>query len=312
MPKTKPKVVFFGTGQISLRALQTVDKLCMIEAVITKPDSTNHGKTISPPIKTWATEHNIRVFQPENKSSLSKLFTQENFQAQIGVLVDYGLIIEQSVIDFFKRGIVNSHFSLLPKLRGADPITSAILQGLPETGVSLMKLVPQLDAGPIIAQKKVNNIAKLNIYQLEATLMDASDDLLEQYLINYYNDEVPSYDQDDLQATMTHQLKKIDGEITADKPAQQIEREVRAYLGWPSSYFTYNDLRLSITSAKICRDTPKLAPLELAHYQTKLLLGTAKGVIEIKTIKVAGKKEMTAMAFINGYRSKIKTIPDKV
>lgn len=312
MPKIRPKVVFFGTGPISLRALQTVNKLCTIEAVITKPDSTNHGKTISPPVKTWATEHDIYVFQPENKSSLSKLFTQENFQARMGVLVDYGLIVEQSVIDFFKRGIVNSHFSLLPKLRGADPIASAILQGLPETGVSLMELVLELDAGPIITQKKVNDIAKLNIHQLEAALMDANDDLLEQYLIDYYNGKVPSYDQDDSQATMTHQLKKTAGEITADKSAQQVEREIRAYLGWPSSYFTYNDLRLTITSAKIYQDTPKLAPLELAQCETKLLLGTAKGVIEIKTLKIAGKKEMTAMAFINGYRSKIKTIPDKV
>lgn len=312
MSKTRPKVVFFGTGPISLRALQTVNKLCTIEAVITKPDSTNHGKTISPPIKAWATEHNIRVFQPENKSSLNKLFTQENIQAQMGVLVDYGLIIEQSVINFFKRGIVNSHFSLLPKLRGADPITSAILQGLPETGVSLMELVLELDAGPIIAQKKINNIAKLNIFQLEATLMDANDDILEEYLIDYYNGKVPSYDQDDSQATMTHQLKKTAGEITADKPAQQVEREIRAYLGWPSSYFAYNDLRLSITSARIYQDAPKLAPLELAQCGTKLLLGTIQGVIEIESLKVAGKKEMTAIAFINGYRSKIKTIPDKV
>lgn len=305
---TKPSVIFFGTGAISLRALQTTAKLCRIEAVITKADSSNHGRVTSSPVKIWANQHNIAVFQPGNKRELSQIFAQESFQSRMGVLVDYGLIIEQSVIDFFARGIVNSHFSLLPKLRGADPITSAILQGLPQTGVSLMLLTAGLDTGPIIAQEATESITGLNIHQLEALLMDLNDKMLQKYLVDYCNGKLTPVAQDEARATMTRQLKKSDGQITADKSAQQVEREIRAYLGWPGSFFVHHNLRITITVAKIHQTTAKLTPLELAHTGAKLLLGCGDGAIEIDRLKIAGKNEMSAQAFINGYKSTINTI----
>ena len=125
----KPSFVFFGSGPVAKRNLEQLLDSFQLEAIITKPATLRDMAAIA---------GNAPVFAVQNKSELDELITTKKFTSQLGVLIDFGIIVSQKVIDSFPRGIVNSHFSLLPELRGADPISFAILEGLRETGVSLM------------------------------------------------------------------------------------------------------------------------------------------------------------------------------
>ena len=141
MKNEKLSLVFFGSGPVAAESLRLLSDDFIIEAVITKPTTRTEMSESSP---------NTPLFTVEDKASLDKLFNEHKFSSKLGVLIDFGIIISQQVIDFFPYGIVNSHFSLLPALRGADPISFAILEGKEKTGVSLMLLVQAMDEGPIL------------------------------------------------------------------------------------------------------------------------------------------------------------------
>ena len=147
-------LVFFGSGPVGRATLENlIDNGVEIEAIVTKPWPKGHKSSM--PVLEFAEEHNVKVFTPSTKAELSKLFAKQRFTSKVGLVVDYGLIISKDVIDSFPLGILNSHFSLLPKLRGADPITFAILGGETETGVSLMLINEKMDEGQLLAQEKL-------------------------------------------------------------------------------------------------------------------------------------------------------------
>src|SRR4051812_14202772 len=132
----KPSIVFFGSGPVAAKSLELLAEYCNVEAVITKPQPEHHKEPF--PVLTLAKKRDFKVFTPVGKKELSDLFETKPVTSQLGIVIDYGFIINQDVIDYFPLGIINSHFSLLPEWRGADPITFAILSGQKETGVSLM------------------------------------------------------------------------------------------------------------------------------------------------------------------------------
>ena len=153
MPAKSPKIAFFGTEDYSLDVLRAlVDNNFSIACVITKPDSKRGRghKLVEPPVKAFAKEHHIPVLQPQKVNEIAGYI--KDLQPITGVLVAYGKIIPQSIIDLFYPGIINVHPSLLPKYRGPSPIESAIINRDNETGVSIMKLDAQMDAGPIYTQ----------------------------------------------------------------------------------------------------------------------------------------------------------------
>jgi methionyl-tRNA formyltransferase len=304
MTTNTESIIFFGTGQISLAALKTASDLFRIEAVFTKPDSEHHGKLIVSPVKEWASAQGLKILQPSSGNELTEQLKSNNFTSNMGLLVDYGIIVKQSAIDFFKLGIVNSHFSLLPKLRGADPITGAILEGLEESGITLMQLVEKLDAGPIIAQEKLTGIGKMNVDELDKAFVDLNNEMLRRYLIPYCQGNIKTTAQVENEATYTKKLDKNDGLIDENKSAIQVEREVRAYLSWPGSFFEWQGERIIIKQASLA--DYDLAPLQLTVIDGKLVLGCKSGSIEIQSLQIAGKKEMTAKDFMNGHRSKLK------
>lgn len=303
MTTSTKSIIFFGTGEISVAALKTASKLFEVEAVFTKPDSEHHGKTIISPVKAWATEHKLPVLQPRSGDELTKQLTSANFSSKMGLLVDYGIIVRQSAIDFFEHGIVNSHFSLLPKLRGADPITAAILEGLDVSGITLMQLAEKLDAGPIIIQNELPGIANMDVDELDQAFIELNDRMLREYLLDYYNGDLSVIKQNESDATYTIKLQKNDGLIDGSKPALQVEREIRAFLSWPGSYFDWHNTRIIIKQAVLSEQT--LSPQELKLIDGCLIFGCKTGSIEILSLQVAGKKEMTAKDFINGHRTKL-------
>src|SRR3990167_7800538 len=228
-------LIFFGSGPVGRATLEALIEAGFdIEAVITKPKPEHHHGDM--PVLDFAQAKNLTIFTPKNEAELEDLFKTSQFKSPIGVVVDYGLMISPSIIKSFPLGIVNSHFSLLPRWRGADPITFAILSGETETGVSLMLIDPKLDEGQLLAQEKLTLQPDVTGPKLTDKLVNLSNKLLVEKLPLYIEGKIKPYPQPKLEPSYSRRLTKQDGVVDWNKPADQIEREVRAYLGWPKSW----------------------------------------------------------------------------
>lgn len=306
----KVKLVFFGTGPVSLATLQGIHEAFEIEAVITKQAVTApNGRLHESPVKEWAERHQIRVFTPANKQQLAELFETESFDSRVGLVVDYGIIIPYSVIDSFEFGIVNSHFSLLPKYRGADPITAVILNGDDETGVSLMLVEEQLDTGPILGQKTLKVDSHETTISLTSKLVELSNNFIQETLPTYVSGSVkPENQSTKITPSMTKKVQKADGVINWQRPAAEIDRQVRAYLGWPGSRTTLAGKEATITKADVLGETlfnaescsAVGAPFRTPDGQLAVCCG--QGALVIEKLKPAGKPEMSGQAFLAGHQ----------
>jgi len=316
----KPQIIFFGTGPVSLSCLEGIYDAFQIEAIITKPDRVApSGRAHLHLVREWAEAHGVPVHQVADKAALTKLFKQQQFESSTGLVVDFGLIIPAAVITAFAHGIINSHFSLLPLLRGADPISFAILEGHAQTGVSLMKIVPQLDEGDLIAQEPYLLSPGATTPELTSALSDVSNALLRQYLPKYIKDEIEAWPQDTtVTPTYTRRLTKADGVLDWRKPAAMLEREVRAFLGWPGSRTTLFDRAVTVTATRIVDQLEVASAADaVTHldfqrpgtvvrgWPDRLFVVTGEGVLEILHLTPAGKRPMDTAAFLRGLPGQI-------
>jgi methionyl-tRNA formyltransferase len=314
----KPPIVFFGTGPVSLSCLEGIYDAFEIEAIITKPDrKAPSGRTHEHPVRAWAESHEVPLHQVADKAALTKLFDQERFSSSAGLVVDFGMIIPAVVIAAFARGIINSHFSLLPRLRGADPISFAILGGQTRTGVSLMKIVARLDEGDLIAQEEYALPAVITTPELTSALSDLSNGLLREYLPKYIKDEIKLWPQDPaVPPTYTRRLTKADGALDWRKPAAQLEREVRAFISWPGSRAELFSRSVTVTAARLVSQLDvassadavthldfQLPGTVLRGWPDRLFVVCGDGVLEILRLTPAGKRPMDAAAFLRGLPS---------
>lgn len=301
---SKSSIVFFGTGQTSLEALIELEKNFIIEAVVTKPaPRTSNGSSRPTEVERWAKTMGLKVFNPAGKQDLTELIRSQKFSSSVGVVLDYSLIIPKDVIESFSLGILNSHFSLLPRYRGADPIRSTILNGDDETGVTIIKIVSDLDAGPILSWAEYSLKNEITAPELRSELSELNARLLNETLKLYLAGDVDPIAQDDSRATYTTKTSKQDGLIDSTKPAKQIEREVRAFKIWPKSYFYFNDLLIFVSKATV--SDKKFPTGELSIDEKNLYYGTASGSLQLEILQLSGKAEMTAANFINGYKKMI-------
>lgn len=299
MTPTLP-IVFFGSGPVAAASLRRLVQQFAVEAVVTKPRPDGHHGPV--PVLDLAAKLGLPVVTAANKTELSTAIASQAFTSQVAVLIDFGIIVNQDVIDKFPLGIVNSHFSLLPEWRGADPISFAILSGQAETGVSLMLLVPAMDEGPLLAQAKVA-VAGQDIEQLTATLIDTSEQLLVANLPDYVAGQLRPYAQTG-QPTYSRKLTKADGELDFKKPAQQLEREVRAFLTWPKSHCKIANIDALLIKTNVIEGSGE--PGQIYLNGKELGFYTSKDILLIKELKPAGKAAMTATAFLAGYGSVLK------
>jgi len=300
------RVVFFGTGPVAAKSLELLAKSFEIEAVVTKPKPEHHRGNF--PVLDVAEKLKLHVKTVTNKADLSELLREKPFTSQVGVLIDFGIIVSQDVIDYFPKGIVNSHFSLLPEWRGADPITFSILSGQKRTGVSLMILVEKMDEGPLIAGGFMDISPEDTTTSLTERLIDLSNSLLRDKLPLYLavswglsqenkHTHMPGYPSD---PSYSRKLTKEDGRLDWSKPADQLEREVRAFSEWPKSYTNLFDKDVIVTEAHAVASGDG-KPGEVSVDNRTLSVCTSEGRFVIDNIKPAGKQEMTAESFIAGY-----------
>lgn len=287
------RCVFFGSGPVAAACLELLVKHTVVEAVITKPRPAHHKGTV--PVLEVAKKHNLPITTATSKTELDEVFARVKFTSRYAILIDFGIIVSKKIIDYFPLGIINSHFSLLPHLRGADPITWAIANGDEKTGVSLMLVDEGMDTGKLLTYRTLHIAEGETTPTLTDRLITLSDELLREYVPEYLAGTlVPKNQPHPDRATYSRKLTKQDGILDFTKPATQLEREIRAFIGWPQSRTTLGSIDVIITSASV-------------SYSEKMLsikCGDGKYLV-INAIKPIGKKEMPAKAFLAGYRNRL-------
>lgn len=301
------QIIFFGTEDFSRASLEAlINAGVTIAAVVTKPDTPKgRGHQIVPPVvKVYAEKRGIPVWQPSNLNEITDKIDAIN--SPIGILVSYGKIIPQSILDKFTPGIINLHPSLLPKYRGPSPIESTIINGDKETGVSIMKLTAEMDAGPIYQQVSVPLDGFETTAKLYEKLGYIGADLLVRILPAIISGSLQPIAQDDSKATYCKLLQKSDGIIEWNQTATSIEARIRAFHLWPQSRTKLGKVEVIITKAEaIPEKFGNTGHIEL-HADNTITVDCANGALKISLLKPLGKKEMPIQAFLSGYRSHIQ------
>ena len=294
MTKISPKIVFFGTENYSLITLKVlVDNGFNVVCVVTKPD-TRRGrghKLAEPPVKVFAKSHNIPVLQPNKVGEITEHI--KRLQPVAGILVAYGKIIPQSIIDLFTPGIINVHPSLLPKYRGPSPIESAIANRDHETGVSIMQLDKKMDAGPVYSQITQPLTRKETKSELYDKLFHDGTALLIKNLPDIINNTIIPTPQNDNNATYCQLLTKENSWIDPERmTAAEADAYVRAYLGFPRSRINIGGRDIIITKSH-CDDIPK-SPLDQKFSDGNYLI--------IDELIAPSGKTMNAEDYLRGYK----------
>lgn len=287
-----PKIVFFGSGPVASATLEALYPHFEIEAIITKPRAAHHRGSV--PVLEFAEAKSLPTHTPQNKAKLTALFEQTKFTSKLGLVVDYGIIISKSVIDSFALGIVNSHFSLLPEWRGADPITFSILSGQKQTGVSLMLINEKLDQGELLAQQKMPVPTDATTPTLTEDLIALSSKMLIDILPQYVAGTVQPYPQEAKQPSYSRMLTKEDSILDTQKPANQLEREVRAFSGWPKSHISlFNHYDVVVKKARVAQS---------ANDGTLIVPCANNTFLEVLELTAPSGRSMSGADFVRGYK----------
>ena len=291
----KTPIIFFGTEDFSAVSLQKlIDEGFEIAGIITKPDSRKgRGQKLqAPKVKQIGEKFNIPVIQPQKISEITDFV--KKFEKPAGVLVSFGRIIPQEIIDLFTPAIVNVHPSLLPKYRGSSPIESAILNGDEKTGVSLMKLSKEMDAGDVYSQEEIELSKTETASDLYKTCGEIGAEMLVRDLPKIISGEIKGQKQDDSQAEYCQLLKKSDALLSQDEQtAEQAEQQIRAFEFFPKSKIKLGEHLIIVKSAKVVSSNPENSPLTL-----KFAEGT---FLKIERLITPNGKETAAKSFENGY-----------
>ncbi len=306
MKKTSKPIIFFGNERLATGVSTTAPTLrkliaagYRIAAVVAHYEDSQSRNKRELEIATVARQHNIPVLLPKK---LGDIADELRAYAPIaGVLVAYGSIIPSRLIASFPKGIINIHPSLLPLHRGPTPIESVILEGASTTGVSIMQLTKEMDAGPILAQSRIPLTGNEHKQELTDKLLELGGNMLLQNLPSILDDTLLGTPQRDTQATYDSLIAKNASYIDWNKSALQIEREIRAYAGWPKSRTTFGSLEIVITEAHILDVAGQ--PGERIVIDKLPVIYTGEQALVIDRLKPAGKQEMTGQAFLAGYKT---------
>jgi methionyl-tRNA formyltransferase len=299
------RVVFLGTPEFatpSLNALIGAGR--NVVAVFTQPDRPKgRGNQLAQsPVKLAAMEHGLPVYQPERIRGSENIDLLKSLAADLMVVVGYGQIIPQAIIDLPPHGILNVHASLLPKYRGAAPIQWAIANGEKETGVTIMQIDAGLDTGDMLLKSSTGIHPDETSPQLSARLAQLGAGLLMEAIGQIASGTIAREKQDNAQATLAPILKKEDGLIVWSRPARQIYNRLRGFQPWPGAYSAFRGQQLGIAWAAI-GDGKALEPGTMRHDKRRLFVGCAGNTtLELLEVQPAGKKRMSGEAFLNGYK----------
>ncbi len=248
------KFAFWGTPEVGSKTLEILKNSGYIpKIIITSPDKPQGRKLVitPPPVKVWAESNNIQCIQPEELTEdLIDRLRQED--CDLFIVVAYGKIMPEKLINLPRLGSINIHYSLLPKLRGASPVESAILNGDTETGVTIQQIALKMDQGPIISQEIINISKDEKTEELKNKLITLGGNLLVNTLPKIIAGQYEKMEQDENQATYSKKIRKEDGLVNLEKETNEnLYNKFRAYHVWPRTFFFKDNKRIIITDAKL-------------------------------------------------------------
>jgi methionyl-tRNA formyltransferase len=304
-----PSIVFMGSPEFSLPVLRLLAQHYQVAGVVTQPDRPKgRGQTLTPPpVKVQSMELGLPVIQPRRLHEPVAMEQLQAWQPDLIVVAAFGQILKPEVLDLPRHGCINVHASLLPRWRGAAPIPAAILHSDVQTGVTIMRMDPGVDTGPILSQRAIPILPDDTSRILSERLAVLGAELLIETLPGYLAGQLVPLAQDETHATYAPMLKKEDGELDFTQPAVDLARRVRAFNPWPGAFTVWQRQILKIHHAHSITDqwilTPKPPPGAQVIHAGLPALVTGDGLLALDEVQPAGKKPMPGKAFLIGARS---------
>lgn len=302
------KIIFFGTPQFSADVFRYLSQNgVQIAAVISKPDKAQGRslKLIPTPLKVAAEEFNVPVHQPEKVSAPEFSGTLEAYEADLFVVVAYGEILKQHVLDMPKIASINLHTSLLPKYRGAAPIQRAIIEGEKESGVTIMHMARKMDAGDIIKVKKVAIGPDETFGELQQNLLSVGSQLILETILDFQKGIEKRTVQEESKATLAPKIELEDCEIDWKKPAEEIHNLVRGVNPYPGAWCKVlvrgEEKNLKIWRTTVVKDKQG-APGEILSFGKQgMVIACGKEAVKPLEVQLEGKRRMNADEFARGF-----------
>jgi methionyl-tRNA formyltransferase len=297
------RIVFMGTPHFAVPSLEALVKQHEVVGVVTQPDrrAGRGRKTVAAPVKEAALQQGLPVFQPASLKTDESFLKLASWQPEVIAVFAFGQLLPSTILDLPPHGCLNIHPSLLPRHRGASPIAAAILAGDPVTGVTIMRLDEGLDTGPILAQEECHIIPHETTSSLTAKLAEQGARLLVETIPRWLGGEIQAQPQDEALATYCDHLRKTDGLLDWNQPAQYLDRQIRAYDPWPGTFTTWEGRRLKVLKARPLIDwRGEETPGQVVELFNGFGVATGSGLLELLEVQLAGKKPMAGPLFARG------------
>lgn len=292
------RVIFMGTPEFAVPSLAALHEISEIVCVVTQPDKPKgRGQKLQPsPVKIFATEKNLPVLQPVKIKAPEVVAELEKFHADLIVVVAFGQILSQAVLDLPKFGCVNVHASLLPKYRGAAPVEWSLINGEKITGITTMKMDAGLDTGDMLLRREVEIGGEMILPELREKLQQIGAELIVETVQNL--ESITPVKQDDSQSNYAPMLKKDTGKIDWSKPAREIHNLVRGLYGGAFSFI--GGEKFKIWRTKLAKQN--LSAGEIKTAGGKFFVGTGSGALEILEIQAPNSRKLDAGNYLRGHK----------
>ncbi|MCX6034233.1 MAG: methionyl-tRNA formyltransferase [Chloroflexi bacterium] len=293
-----------GSPDFAVPSLEVLAAHYPIVGVVTQPDRpAGRGGTLHPPaVKAAAIRLGIPFIQPEKVRTPEAMTQLQDWYPDLIVVAAFGQILRPALLDLPRYGCINVHGSLLPRGRGAAPIQAAILAGDQETGITIMKMDPGVDTGPILSQRTLPITPDDTGGMLFEKMASLGAELLLETLPRYLSGVLVPRPQPEEGATYAPLLKKEDGFLDFTRPAIELERRVRAMNPWPGAYFDWNGAPLKVLRASLSGEKSPGVKRRLT-FDGRPAVGTSEGILVLEEVQPAGKKVMPGRAFLAGTRA---------
>jgi len=299
------RLVFFGTPDFAVPALRAlIGEGFDLSAVVTQPDrpqGRSRSRVIPPPVKDVAVAEGIPVLQPEHPGDPAFLDTLRPYAPDLGIVIAYGHILKPALLALPARGMINVHASLLPALRGAAPIQHAVMQGLEETGVTIMQMDAGMDTGPILHQVPTPLATDETAGELEVRLAELGALALIEALALLETGVLQPRPQDDARASYAPKLTVDGARIAWTDGVAQVARRLRGLDPRPGAWTELRDRRIKLFGPRPAGGTPpSAAPGEIVETDPALLVATGDGLLQILDVQPEGKARLSSSEWVRG------------
>ncbi len=298
------RVLFWGTPDFATPALRALlGEGCEVVGVVTqadKPQGRHRNSTVPPPVKVVAQEEELQVLQPEKPRGEAFVAAVRALAPDLSVVVAYGHILSKELIDLPPRGTLNIHASLLPRWRGAAPIQAAILAGDTETGVSIMRMVPALDAGPVILQARTEILDDETGGELAVRLSELGALAIIETLTLVTLGDSAGQPQAEAGVTYAGKVSRQNARIDWTRPAIEVSRTIRAYDPVPGAYSVLRDNEVKLFGARVAADAAGEPGVVLGIDEMGMLVACGTGGVHVAYAHPAGRRRLAAMDWAQG------------